>query len=239
MVENLPKLSLDNVNKLVTLTEDLLGKYDQFINCSFVVQEVFLRCITCLWLQLDELHFNSIELLYISTMDSITKLVQYKIVGRSKYLESATLFLFSICMKAHTDFSKVIYNILKNKIQCETTFEILSVILADKPIELSDNLEKLITHKYWDRKVLNDQLMANESLIELVCQQCLVIDSLIDLKYLVLSNFTSALLIYFKLYETIDSFISKVFNFRRDIEISRALLCINKHLLFFSSLVSN
>lgn len=241
LVENLPKLELDDVNKLVTLTKDLLGKFDQFTNnCSFVVQEVYLRCITCLWLQLDELHFDFIEPLYISTRISLTNLDQYnKPVGCSMYLESATLFLFSIGIKAHIEYSTVIYNILKNKIQCETTFEILSVVLSDNPIELSDNVKKLITHKYWDQKVLNDQIMANESIIELICQKCLVIDSLIDSKYSVLSSFTPALQMYFKLYETIDSFISKVFNLRRDIEISRALLCINRYLSSFSSLVSN
>lgn len=235
LVENLPKLEFDDVNKLVTLTENLLLKFNQFTNCSYVVQEVFLKCITCLWLQL-ELQYDFVENLYMLILESITKLDESNAIGRSKYLESASLFLFSISIKAKTDFSTIVSTILKNKINCETIFGILSIILSEKPVELCDNLEKLKSLKYWNRNVLLDQLMANKSLMELVCQQCTIIDSLSDIKYLVLSNFIPALHMYFKKYESIDYFISKVFTLRRDTEIAQALLCINGYLCH---LVSN
>lgn len=230
LVENLPKLEFYDINKLVTLTENLLLKYNQFTNCSYVVQEVFLKCITCLWLQLDELRYDCVENLYILTLESITKLDECNAIGRSKYLESASLFLFSISIKAKTDFSAIVSTILKTKIHCKTAFGILSIILSENSVELCDNLEKLKSLKYWNRKFLLDQLMANKSLMELICQQCTIIDSLSDIKYLVLSNFIPALHMYFKMYESIDHFISKVFTFRRDTEIAHALLCINGYI---------
>jgi len=237
LVENLPKLALDDLHKLVTLTEDFLLKHDRFTDRSCVVQEVFLRCITCLWLQLDDLQYNSVKPLYTSTLESITQLVQSNAIGHSKYLESATLFLFSVSIKAKTDFSAIVSNILENEIHCGITFEILNVILSEKqPVEFCDGLEYFKNLKYWDRKVLVDQLMANKSLIELICKQCTITDSLIEIKYVVLSNFTLALRVYFDTYESIDHFISKAFNLRRDAEITHALLCINRHLC---NLVSN
>lgn len=236
LVENLPKLEFDDINKLVTLTKNLLLKYNKFTNCSYVVQEVFLKCITCLWLQLDELQYDVVENLYMLTIESITKLDKFNAIGRSKYLESASLFLFSISIKAKTDFSTIVATILKNKINCETTFRILSIILSEKPVELCDNLEKLKSIKYWNRNVLLDQLMTNKSLMELVCRQCTIIDSLSDIKYLVLSNFIPALHMYFKMYESIDHFISKVFTLRRDTEIAQALLCINGYLYHLVSI---
>lgn len=236
LVENIPKLEFYDLSKLVTLTEALLLKYNQFTNCSYVVQEVFLRCITCLWLQLEDLQYNSVENLYTLTLESIIKLDESNAIGRSKYLESATLFLFSISLKAKTDFSTIVSMLLKNKIHCETTFGVLSIILSEKPVGFCDHLEKLKSLKYWDRKVLMDQLMTNKSLMDLVCQQCTIIDSLTDIKYLVLSNFIPALHKYFKTYESIDHFISKVFTLRRNTEIAQALSCINKYLCH---LVSN
>ncbi|VVC29565.1 Armadillo-type fold,Domain of unknown function DUF2428, death-receptor-like,Armadillo-like helical [Cinara cedri] len=230
LVENLPKLESNDLSKLVRLTENLSMKYNQFNNCSYVVKEVFLRCITCLWLQLDKLHYNYVEPIYTSTLETITKYIKSNDIGRSKYLESAILFLFSISLKAQTDFSIVVYNVMKSKMQCEIIFEVLSIILSEKPIEFCDHLDKFKNLKYWNRQVLMNQLLANKILIELVCQQCTIIDSLIHVKYLVLSNFTPALVEYFKVYEPIDNFISKVFCLRRDIEISQALLCINGYL---------
>lgn len=230
MVESLPKLVLDDLNKLAVLTKIFIRKYDHFTNCSYVVQEIFLRCITCLWLQLDKLQYSTVEPIYKLTLNKITKQFISKDIGLSKYLESATLFLFSISLKAQTDFSKVVYNIMHSKIYCKTIFEILSIILSEKPIKFCDNLEKYMSNKYWNREHLMNQLLANRNLIELVCQECTIIDSLIYMKYLVLSNFTPALNEYFKVYESIDDFISKMFYFRRDIEISQALLCINRYL---------
>jgi len=230
LVDNLPKLQHEDLNKLVVLTEVILKKYDQFTNCSYVVQEIFIRCITCLWLQLDDLEYNSVKHLYILILKSITELDQLNTIGQSKYLESAILFLFSICIKAQTDFSMVVYNIMKNKIYCKTIFEILNLILSKNPVDFCDNLEKYKSGKYWDQKILMDQLTTNTNIIELFCQQCTTIDSLIDMKYLVLSNFTPALHIYFTMYVSIDCFISKLSNLRRDTEIAYALLCINNHL---------
>jgi len=240
LVKNLPKL--DDFNKLVSLTEDLIINYNQFINCSYIVQEVFLRCITCLWLQLDDVHYNdSVKKFCTLTLESITKLVQSNAIGRSKYLESATLLLFAISVKAQTDFSIVVYSIMNNKVHCETIFKILGVILSENPVEFCDDLDEF-KNLCWDRKLLTDQLMTNKSLMELVCQQCTIIDSSIDMKYLVLSKFTPVLHTYFKTYDSIDYFISKLFNVRRDSEIAHALSCIhgylysqvsNKILLFF------
>lgn len=236
LIENLPKLAPDDLNKLVTLTENFLIISDRFIGCSYVVQEVFLRCISSLWLQLDDLQYNSVQPLYTLILESITKCVQSNAIGRSKYLESATLFLFSISIKAKLDFSVVVINILKNEVHCATMFEILNVILSEKPAEFCNSLEYFKTLKCWDHKVLMDQLTANESLINLFCKQCTVTDSFIDYKYLVLSNFTLALRSYFNAYESIDHFISKVVSLRRDTEIAHALICINRHLC---NLVSN
>lgn len=234
LVKNLPKL--DNFEKLVSLTEDLIINYNQFINCSYIVQEVFLRCITCLWLQLDDVQYNdSVKQFCTLTLESITKLVQTNAIGRSKYLESATLLLFAISLKAQTDFSIVVYNIMINKVHCETIFKILGVILSEKPLEFYDDLDNF-KNLCWDRKVLTDQFMANKSLMELVCQQCTIVDTSIDMKYLVLSKFTPVLHMYFKRYDSIDNFISKLFNIRRDSEIAQALSCINGYLY---SLVSN
>jgi len=230
LVKNLPKLALDDFDKLVSLTEDLIMNYDQFTNCSFIVQEVFLRCITCLWLQLDNLQYNdSVKQFCTLVLESITKSVQTKAIGQSKYLESATLLLFAISLKAQTDFSIVVYNIMNNTVHCETVFKILGIILSEKPVEICDDLNHF-KNLYWDRKVLANQLIANKSLMELVCQQCTLIDSSIDMKYFVLSKFTSVLDIYFKMYDSIDNFISKLFNTRKDSEIAQALLCINEYL---------
>lgn len=236
LIKNLPKLSSNDLNKLVTLTEDFLMKYNQFTDRSYVVQEVFLRCVMYLWLQLDDLQYNSVEPLYASTLESITRLTRSNAIGRSKYIESATLFLFSVRVKAKTNFSLVISDILENKIHCRIIFEILSIILSEKPIKFCDSLEHFKNFKFWDRKVLTEQLMANKRLIELICKQCTVTDSLIDIKYFVLSVFTPALRAYFNVYESINHFISNVFHLRRDTEIAHALLCINGHLC---NLVSN
>lgn len=234
LVENLPKLENYDLNKLVTLTEGLLTKYDHFVNCSYVVQEIFLRCITRLWLQLDDMHYNSVQHLYAITLESFNKFPP-NAIGQSKYFESATLFLLSVSLKARTEFSVAVYNIMKNKIHCETVFEILNIILSKKSIGYCYGLEK-----YKDlcsnRKIIIDQLMANKDLIELVCQECTKVDILIDIKYSVLSNFIPALSRYFETYESIDDFISKVNSLRRDTEIAQALICINKHL---SNLVSD
>jgi len=228
LVKNLPKL--DDFDKLVSLTEDLIINYNQFINCSYLVQEVFLRCITCLWLQLDDVQYNdSVKQFCTLTLESITKSVQTNAIGRSKYLESATLMLFAISLKAQTDFSIVLYNIMNNNVHCETVFKILGVILSEKPVEFCDDLDNFKS-LYWDRKVLMDQLMANKSLMELVCQQCITVDTSIDMKYLVLSKFTPVLHMYFKTYDSIDNFISKLFNIKRDSEIAQALSCINGYL---------
>jgi len=228
LVKNLPKL--DNFEKLVSLTEDLIKNYNQVINCSYIVQEVFLRCITCLWLQLDDVQYNdSVKQFCTHMLESITKLVQTKTIGRTKYLESAILLLFAISLKAQTDFSIVVYNIMINKVHCETIFKIVGVILSDKPLEFYDDLD-IFKNLYWDRKVLTDQFMANKSLMELVCQQCTIVDTSIDMKYLVLSKFSPVLHMYFKKYDSIDNFISKLFNIRRDSEISQALSCINGYL---------
>jgi len=228
LVKNLPKL--DDFDKLVSLTEDLIRNYNQFINCSYIVQEVFLRCITCLWLQLDDVQYNdSVKQFCTLTLESITKLVQTNAIGRSKYLESATLLLFAISLKAQTDFSITVYNIMNNNVHCETVFKILGVILSEKPLEFCDDLDDF-KNLYWDRKVLKDQLMANKSLMELVCQQCTIVDTSIDMKYSVLSKFTPVLRMYFKRYHSIDNFISKLFNLKRDSEIAQALSCINGYL---------
>lgn len=234
LVENLPKLEKHDLNKLVTLTEGLLARHDHFMNCSYVVQEVFLRCITCLWLQLDDLNYNSVQHLYAVTLESFNTFPPNGI-GQSKYFESATLFLLSVSLKAQTEFSVAVYDIMKNKIHCETAFEILSIILSEKTIECCYGLEK-----YKDlcsnREVIIDQLMSNRDLIELVCQLCTKIDTIIDIKYSVLSNFKPALVAYFKTYESTHNFIAKVCDLRRDTEIAQALICINKHL---SNLVSD
>jgi len=228
LVKNLPKL--DDFDKLVSLTEDLIINYHQFINCSYIVQEVFLRCIICLWLQLDDVQYNdSVKQFCTLTLESITKLVQTNAIGRSKYLESATLLLFAISLKAQTDFSIVLYNIMNNNVHCETVFKILGAILSEKPLEFCDDLDNF-KNLYWDRKVLTEQLMANKSLMELVCEQCTTVDTSIDMKYLVLSKFTPVLNIYFKMYDSIDNFISKLFNIKRDSEIAQALSCINGYL---------
>lgn len=230
LVENLPKLEVEDLHKLVTLTEDILTNYDRFTNCSLVVQEVFLRCITCLWLQLDDLKYDSIKHVYTSTLESITKLDQCNNVGRSKYLESAVLFLFSISLKVQIDFSKILHNIIESKIHCRTAFEALSIILSEKSIEFCDHLEKFKHFKYWNRQVLMDQLTTNSGLIELICQQCSVSDSLIDVKYLVLSSFTPALMMFFEKYVSIDDYISKLCNLRKDSEIVHSLFCINGYM---------
>uniref|UniRef100_A0A2H8TRY6 tRNA (32-2'-O)-methyltransferase regulator THADA n=2 Tax=Melanaphis sacchari TaxID=742174 RepID=A0A2H8TRY6_9HEMI len=230
LVKNLPKLVLDDLDKLVSLTKDLITNYDQFTNCSLIVQEVFLKCITCLWLQLDNIQYNdSVKQFCALVLESIKKLVQTKAIGQSKYLESATLLLFAISLKAQTDFSIVVYNIMNNRVHCETVFKILGIILSEKPVEICDDLDNF-KNLYWDRKVLADQLMANKSLMEIICQQCTLIDSSIDMKYLVLSKLTSVLHMYFRMYDSIDNFISKLFNIRRDSEIAQALLCINGYL---------
>lgn len=228
LVENLPKLANHDLNKLVTLTEGLLSKYDQFMNCSYVVQEVFLRCITSLWLQLDDLLYNSVVYLQKVTLESFTKFPP-NAIGQSKYFESATLFLLSFSLKAQTEFSVAVYNIMKNKIHCVTAFEILNIILSGKPIEFCYGLEKY-KDLYLYHEIIIEQLLANTDLIELVCQQCTIVDTLIDIKYSVLSNFTPALHTYFKTYESIEDFISKVYSLRRDTEIAQALICINKYL---------
>lgn len=230
LVKNLPKLESDDFDKLVSLTKDLMIKYDQFSNCSYVVQEIFLRCITCLWLQLDNLQYDSsVQKCCTLILESITKLVQSNAIGRSKYVESATLLLFVNSLKSQTDFSIVAYNIMKNKAHCETVFKIIGIILSEKPIEFCDDLD-YFQSICWDRKVLKDQLMANDSLMELVCQQCTITDSSIDMKYLVLSKCTPALHMYFKMYDSIENFISKLFHIRRDPEIAQALSCINGYL---------
>jgi len=118
---------------------------------------------------------------------------------------------------------------MNNNVHCETVFKILGFILSEKPLEFCDDLDNF-KNLYWDRKVLMDQLMANKSLMELVCQQCTIIDSSIDMKYLVLSKFTPVLHIYFKTYDSIDNFISKLLNVKRDSEIAQALSCINGYL---------
>jgi len=229
LVKNLPRL--DDFNKLISLTEDLIKSYDQFISCSYVVQEVFLRCITCLWLQLDDVQYNnSVKQFCTLTLESITKLVQSNTIGRSKYLESATLLLFAISLKAQTDFSMVMYSIMNNKVHCGTVFKILGVILSENPVEEFYDDFDYFKNLYWDRKVLADQLMDNKSLMELVCQQCTIVDTSIDTKYLVLSKFTPVLHMYFETYESIDYFVSKLFNMRRDSEIAQALSCINGYL---------
>ncbi|KAE9528149.1 hypothetical protein AGLY_012571 [Aphis glycines] len=236
LVKNLPKLESNDLDKLVSLTEDLITNYDQFTNCSFIVQEVFLRCITCLWLQLDNVQYNdSVEQFCTLILESVKKLVQIKAIGQSKYLESATLLLFAISLKAQTDFSIVVYNIMNNTVHCETIFKIISIILSENPDKICDDLDNF-KNLYWDRKVLADQLMANKSLMNLVCEQCTLIDSSIDMKYLVLSKFPSVLHMYFNMYDSIDNFISKLFNIRRDSEIAQALLCINGYLYTQKSL---
>lgn len=226
---------VDDLKKLVILIEDLIAKYEKFTNCSLVVQEIFLRCITCLWLQLDDLHYDSIKPLYMLTLNTITTLGQPNAIGYSKFVESATLFLFSICLKTGTDFAIIVHNIISSKVHSGTIFKILSVILSEKPFEFCDDLDKFKSLKYWNRKMLMDQLMYNEGLIELVCQQCTVIDSKTDVKYLVLSNFTPALHYYFNTCISIDDFILKLFDLRRDTEIAHAVLCINNYI---NSLVS-
>lgn len=230
MVENLPKLEPDDLSRLLTLTEYLAMKYYRFNNCSYMVKEIFLRCITTLWLQLDALPYNSIEPIYELTLDTITKQIQPNDIGKSKYLESATLFLFSISLKTDTDFSIIAYKIIKSEMHCKTIYKILSIILSGKPIKFYGNVEKCVNPKYWNHERLMNQLLANNSLIELVCQQCTIKDSLIHKKYLVLSKFTPALNEYFKVHESIDDFISNVFHLRRDVEISKALLCIDGYL---------
>lgn len=208
---------------------DLITKYNEFAKRSYVTQEIFLRCITRLWTQLNILMNDSIEHLYTSTLESVTKLVQFNDIGRSKYMESAVLFLFSVSLKAHTDFSVVSYHVIKNNMHCEIIFEILSTVLSKNSLEFSDKLEQF-KNLNWDRNILMKQFMANQSLIESICQQCTVIDLLIYMKYLVLSNFTPALNLYFKMYESIDSFLLKVFNLKKDTEITQALLCVNRYL---------
>lgn len=230
LVQDLPKLLLDDLNRLVILTEDLLLEHDHFINHSYVVQEVFLRCITCLWLQLDDLQYNSIRQLYTLILKSVSKLIQPHPIGRSKYLESAVFFLFSVSIKAQKDFSTALYDIMKNETHCRTVFDTLNFILSEMPIEYCDHLEKLKNIKYWDHKVLLDQLMSNKSLIEIVCQQCAIEDSLIDIKLLVLSNFTAALLKYYEKYELIHIFIVRLCYINRDTAIANGILCIKEYL---------
>lgn len=237
LVENLRKLEIDDLNKLVILTHNLLIKYDTFNNYSYVVQEVFLRCITYLWIQLDDLQYNYIENFYKSTLESVTNLRLFNTIGASKYLESAVLFLFSISIKTKTDFSIVLYNIMKNGIQCRIIFEILYIILSGEQYELYVNLRKfknILNYNYHTR--LKSQFMANEHFIELFTKKCTIIDSLIDMKYLVLSIYPKALYKYFTVYQSIDNFIFEVSNLRKDAEISQALLCINGYL---SSIVSS
>jgi hypothetical protein len=228
LVENIPQ-PIFKQKELEKFTMDLIMKHNEFVKRSYVTQEIFLRCITRLWTQLNLLMNDSIEHLYTSTLESITKSVQFNVIGRSKYLESAVLFLFSVSLKTRTDFSVVSYNVIKNNMYCETIFEILSTILSKNLFELSDKLEQF-KNVNWDRNILMKQFMANQSLIELICQQCTIIDSFIYMKYLVLSNFTPALNLYFKMYESIDSFLLKVFNLKKDTEIAQALLCVNRYL---------
>lgn len=236
LVEILRKLEIDDLNKLVILTHNLLIKYDTFNNYSYVVQEVFLRCITYLWIQLDDLQYNSIENFYKSTLESVTNLRLSNTIGASKYLESAVLFLFSISIKTKTDFSIVLYNIMKNGIQCRIIFEILYIILSGEQNELYVNLRKFKNILNYNYTRLKSQFMANEQFIELFTKKCTIIDSLIDMKYLVLSIYPKALYKYFTVYQSIDNFIFEVSNLRKDAEISQALLCINGYL---SSIVSS
>lgn len=235
LVENLPSLENKDEDKLTSLTKDILTKYNQFVNCSYVVQEVFLRCITCLWLQLKCLQYDSIKFLFSLVLESVTNVTQFNAIGRSKYLKSAILFLFSINIKAKYDISLIIFDLLKNNIHSEIIFKILGIILCKKTIEICHDLEKLKNLEYWDQKILFDQLIANKNLIELVCQQCIKIDTLVDAKFWVLSNYAPALHMYFKNYESINDFISKTFDLRKDTEIAQVLLCINGH---FCNLVS-
>lgn len=230
LVENLPNLSYTDIDQLINLTQGLLTKYNQFANCSFVVQEVFLRCITCLWLQLKQLHYDSVKDLFLSTLKSVSNFSNSNTIGQSKYLESAVLFLFSICVKAKHDVSTVIFNVMKSNTNCKTIFEILGMVLSNNPVENGNSLEKLINYEYCDRKVLIDQIITNQKLIELVCQQCSIMNSLFDTKLWVLSNFSPALNMYFKNYESIDNFVSNLSSLRRDSEITQALNCINGHL---------
>lgn len=230
MVENLPKLEPDDLNKLVSLTENLAMKYSQFTNCSYVVREIFLRCITCLWFQLDMLPYNSIEPIYKLTLDTILEQIQRNNIGKSKYLESATFFLFSISIKTETDFSIIAYKIMESKMHCPTIFKVLNIILSEKPIEFYEDVEKFVNLKYWNRDRLMNQLLANNSLIELISRQCTIKDSLIHEKYLVLSKFTPALVEYFKVHESIEDFISNVLNLKKDVDVSNALLCIDGYL---------
>lgn len=235
MVENLPNLKSEDLNQLVMLTNDLLTKYDNFSNCSYVVQEILLRCITCLWIQLDDLQYGSVKYIYVLTLKSIMNLDRFTI-GQSKYLESAILFLFSVCVKAKIDLSVFLYKIVKNKIRCQTIYEILNVILSEKPVECCDYLDKLMSLKYWDRENLMYEVINNDDFIRLFCSQCNAVDSMVHMKYLVLSNFPAALHRYFKTYTTIDYFILKLNQFRSDSEIACALLCVNGYI---SNLVSN
>lgn len=228
MVENIPQ-PIFKQEELEKFTMDLILKYDEFAKRSYVTQEVFLRCITRLWTQLNLLMNDSVEHLYTSTLMSITQLAQCNVIGQSKYLESAVLFLFSVSLKAQTDFSKVAYDAMNYKMHCETVFEILSTVLSKNPVEFSDKLEQFKNLK-WDRNILMDQFMANQSLIKLICQECTVIDSFIFMKHLVLSNFTPALHLYFKMYDSIDNFLLKVFHLKKDVEIAQALLCVNRYL---------
>lgn len=239
LVQDLPKLIPDDLNRLVILTEDLLLKHDHFINRSYVVQEVFLRCVTCLWLQLDDLQYSSVSQLYTLILKSVSKVIQPHAIGRSKYLESAVLFLLSVSLKAQKDFSTALYDIMKSQTHCRAVFDTLNFILSKKPIEYCDSLEKLKNNKYWDRKVLLDQLMSNESLVELVCQQCAVKDSLIDTKFLVLSNFTAALLKYYEKYELFHIFIARLCLVERDTTITNGLLCIKEYLSYSVSIKIN
>lgn len=228
LVENLPKLMPEDLNQLVTLTEDLLTKYDKFSNCSYVVQEVLLRCITYLWIQLDDLQYNSVKYIYVSTLKSVMNLDQFTI-GQSKYLESAILFLFSVCVKAKTDFSVFLYKVVKNKIKCQKIFEILNAILSEEPVECV-YLSKLMCIKYWDTKNLKYQIIKNDGFITLFCSQCNAVDSLVHMRFWVLSNFPSALHTYFKTYTRIEYFILKLNLYRSDPEIAYGLLCVNGYI---------
>ncbi|XP_050441276.1 thyroid adenoma-associated protein homolog isoform X2 [Adelges cooleyi] len=231
LVQNLPNLSQNDLSKLVNLCESILSEFDLFIY-SFVTQEVFLRCITYLWIQLDNLQYSCVNSIFMKTLDSIITVFQSNVIGRSKFLESGILFLFSVCTKAKIDFSNVMVKLLSVGVRCETSFVILEMVLDNEnPNDICGTLKQIQKHKNWDRKILLEHLMANNSLIELVCKHCSEKGSLTEIKYKVLSNYPPSLDLYFTKYESINDFILRAFTLRQDNELAQALSCIHNQMI--------
>ncbi|XP_050527383.1 thyroid adenoma-associated protein homolog isoform X2 [Daktulosphaira vitifoliae] len=230
LVKKLPDLLQEDINKLLIICELFLSKYYIFNHYSYVIKEVLVMCITYTWIQLDNLHYSCVNDIYNYTLKSIVTVFHSKVIGRSKYLESSILFLFSICVKAQLDFSEVIIKLMTNKVCYEKMYKILEVILVPSSNEVCDILKEIKKHKNWNEKILFDQFAANNSFADLLCKQCIEVDNLIHIKYTVLSNYSVASCLYFTKYESVTNFMSRAYDFRRDDELAQALFCINNQI---------